>query len=54
MEVWSGEHDRTRVAVKVFRTYPDGPMQEATKVRAVCLYTKGIFSNSIGRSYSDA
>lgn len=54
MEVWHGEYGRMRVAVKVFRTYPDGPMRDATKVRAVCLYTKGIFPNSVGRLYSEA
>ena len=54
MEVWPGEYDRMRVAVKVFRTYPNGPMREATKVGAACLYIKGIFPNSVGRFYSEA
>ena len=54
MGVWHGEYGPMRVAVKVFRTYPDGPMHDATKVRDVCLYTKGVFPNSVGRFYSEA
>jgi hypothetical protein len=35
MDVWSGEHNGKRVAIKIFRTYPDASVRKAKKVRVV-------------------